>query len=194
MIGLFYKEFLDPHIQTIKTSQADNASFHHWVKRPLNHSQRIRLCIACEIVISNIIAKVHSNCERIKLSKQRRKKNIQIDAGYIDHNNKLVWIREIKCNINLDTGKVRDEVRKAKECIIRYNHKYPTYNVNFGILATNYLCLADIPVELQKRYKNITLDGIHELQLQIDPLSPLFTSRQYENWINALSDQPCCMI
>ena len=63
-------------------------------------------------------------------------KKKDIDLLWIDPMNKIVYYREAKGNIEMDTEKIPAMISKIKECIEPYvNETYPDYTINIGVIA-----------------------------------------------------------
>jgi len=60
-------------------------------------------------------------------------KNIDVDLIFKDNLNKIIYYRELKGNIELDTEKLPATINKCNEINLYLKNNYD-YNINYGIL------------------------------------------------------------
>lgn len=63
-------------------------------------------------------------------------KKKDLDLFWADHNNKIIYYREAKGNIEMDTEKIPAMISKINKVVMPYvSEKYPGYQINIGVLA-----------------------------------------------------------
>ena len=63
-------------------------------------------------------------------------KKKDLDLFWADHNNKIIYYREAKGNIEMDTEKIPAMISKINEVVVPYvSDKYLGYKINIGVLA-----------------------------------------------------------
>jgi hypothetical protein len=60
-------------------------------------------------------------------------KKKDIDLVWLDKENKVIYYRELKANIELDTEKLPATIQKCKEIGQSLASKYPDYSINYGV-------------------------------------------------------------
>lgn len=122
-----------------------------------------------EILIKNII-KSNTNLKLLKCGIQNINDiNLDVDLIWMNENNKTIYIREIKSNINLDTEKVTAIIHKLNNIfLIHFKKDYPEYNINVGVLTWSLynkkLCINTHKVK-KFNENNIKVDYFHDFLL-----------------------------
>lgn len=89
-----------------------------------------------EILIKNIV-KCNTNLKLLDCGVQKIiDSKLDVDLIWLNENNKTIYIREIKANINLDTEKTNAIIHKLNNIfLLHFKKVYPEYNINVGILT-----------------------------------------------------------
>tara|TARA_B100001287_G_scaffold50226_1_gene39265 strand:+ start:5230 stop:5916 length:687 start_codon:yes stop_codon:yes gene_type:complete len=108
-----------------------------WGPRPSQQSSCIKMGKVGEDMFKSMI-KISPNIELIKCGVQiidKGNKRKDIDLAWKDNNKKIIYIRECKGNIELDTEKLPATFEKVKQDIVPFlETKYPDYKIDCGIL------------------------------------------------------------
>ena len=102
--------------------------------KPSEQSLNIKMGRFGEFLSKELI-KQNINLELLTCGIQQiNDKKKDVDLIFINKYNKIIYYRELKGNINLDTEKLPATIDK---CNVIHEHlkvKYPEYNINFGLL------------------------------------------------------------
>ena len=111
-----------------------------WGEEPSKQSISIKMGKVGEEMFKEMI-RISPNIELIKCGVQivdvkgDKDKKKDIDLAWVDHLKKIVYIRECKGNIELDTEKLPATFNKVKEDIVPFLEKsYEGYSIDCGIL------------------------------------------------------------
>ena len=106
-----------------------------WGSQASQQSVSIKMGKVGEEMFKEMI-KVSPNIELIKCGVQNvGNKKKDIDLAWKDNNKKIIYIRECKGNLELDTEKLPATFEKVKEDIVPFlENKYPDYKIDCGIL------------------------------------------------------------
>jgi hypothetical protein len=103
-------------------------------KKPSEQSILIKLGKLGEFLSKELIKSNHSlellNCGIQKINDKKK----DVDLIFKDENNKIIYYRELKGNIELDTEKIPAIISKCKEIENSLKSTYLDYNINCGIL------------------------------------------------------------
>jgi hypothetical protein len=103
-------------------------------KKPSEQSINIKLGRFGEFISKELI-KTKRNLELLHCGIQKiNNKNKDVDLIFKDENNKIIYYRELKGNIELDTEKMQATVDKCKEIEETLKLEYSEYVINCGIL------------------------------------------------------------
>jgi len=102
-------------------------------KRISEQSKFIKLGKFGEYFTKELIS-LNKNLELMNCGIQKiNNKNIDVDLIFKDNLNKIIYYRELKGNIELDTEKLPATINKCNEINSYLKNKYD-YNINYGIL------------------------------------------------------------
>jgi hypothetical protein len=89
-----------------------------------------------EILLKNII-KLNDNLEILDCGIQKvGNVNLDVDLIWLDKVRKIIFIREVKANINLDTEKVPAIIDKLNNNFkTHFKNKFPDYSINIALLT-----------------------------------------------------------
>ena len=106
-----------------------------WGSQASQQSVSIKMGKVGEEMFKEMI-KISPNIELIKCGVQNvGNKKKDIDLAWKDNNKKIIYIRECKGNLELDTEKLPATFEKVKEDIVPFlEDKYPDYKIDCGIL------------------------------------------------------------
>ena len=103
-------------------------------KRPSEHSDNIKMGRFGEFLTKEMI-KHNDNLELLTCGIQQiNNKNKDVDLIFKDNTNKILYYRELKGNIELDTEKIPATVDKCKEITTSLETTYPDYVIDCAIL------------------------------------------------------------
>lgn len=105
-------------------------------EKPSEQSINIKLGHLGEFISKELI-KTNSKLELLPCGVQQindKKKKKDVDLIFKDELNKIIYYRELKGNIELDTEKLPATIAKCKEIETSLNNKYTEYKVDCGIL------------------------------------------------------------
>ena len=102
-------------------------------KRISEQSKFIKLGKFGEYFTKELIS-LNKNLELMNCGIQKiNNKNIDVDLIFKDNLNKIIYYRELKGNIELDTEKLPATINKCNEINLYLKNNYD-YNINYGIL------------------------------------------------------------
>lgn len=103
-------------------------------KKPSEQSINIKFGYFGEILCKELI-KSNDNFELLQCGIQKiNNKNKDVDLIFKNDKNKIIYYRELKGNIELDTEKIIATINKCKEIELSLKTTYPDYIINSGIL------------------------------------------------------------
>lgn len=103
-------------------------------KKPSEQSINIKLGKFGEFLSKELI-KTKKNLELLPCGVQKiNNKNKDVDLIFKDENNKIIYYRELKGNIELDTEKLQATIDKCREIETSLKLEYSEYTINCGIL------------------------------------------------------------
>lgn len=108
-------------------------------EEPSRQSISIKLGKVGELIVKNIISETNHlellNCG-VQVIDEETKKQKDLDLLWIDKSKKIIYYREAKGNIELDTEKLQATIEKILEVLEKYiKPKYQDYEINIGIFA-----------------------------------------------------------
>lgn len=164
-----------------KKNVCDKNSLCYLIDKNLTQSQKIKLGLCIEHILSDIIIH-HSNLINIKqknIKGQREK-----DHLFFDKINNIIYYAEIKSNINLDTEKSKMTYNKCIDIINELKDKYKNTKIKWCIVCTRYINFTDIPKFLIKKYDNINnICGVNDY-FKLLNINIKFNQNEYKNFIN----------
>lgn len=118
----------------ITYTKAGSISYLLYGKKPSEQSINIKIGHFGEFISKELI-KLNSNLKLLNCGIQKlNNKNKDIDLIFEDKNKNIIYYRELKGNIELDTEKIPATIMKCKEIELFLNEKYKDYIIDCGIL------------------------------------------------------------
>ena len=118
----------------ITYTKAGSISYLLYGKKPSEQSINIKIGHFGEFISKELI-KLNSNLKLLNCGIQKlNNKNKDIDLIFEDKNKNIIYYRELKGNIELDTEKIPATIMKCKEIELFLNEKYKNYIIDCGIL------------------------------------------------------------
>ena len=103
-------------------------------EKPSEQSINIKLGRLGEYLSKELI-KINTNLELLNCGVQKiNDKKKDVDLIFKDENKKIIYYRELKGNIELDTEKLPATISKCKEIETSLKETYSDYDINCGIL------------------------------------------------------------
>lgn len=103
-------------------------------EKPSEQSINIK-CGRCGEFVTKELIRMNPNFELMKCGIQKiNNKNKDVDLIFKDENKKIIYYRELKGNIQLDTEKLPATISKCNEIEKSLKSTYPDYSINCGIL------------------------------------------------------------
>lgn len=87
-------------------------------------------------------------------------KSKDIDLLFMDEKNKIVYYRELKSNIELDTEKLPATYEKVKKITKYLSNEYSGYTIDSSILAWGVYEQTDFPKKYNSKIKQCNLNGV----------------------------------
>ena len=168
--------------KNVKTKY-DETSLKFLSKKKLEQGQCIILGNTLEKIFSNVV----ENTTTLENIKQKNKKGEkEKDHLFIDYEKKEVYYSEIKSNINLDTEKSKATYEKCQDIVKELENNYEGYKVIWCLTSLRYLYNHDIPLNLKKKYKNISenLFGLNEYLKMVGSKFIFKDMDDYKNFID----------
>ncbi len=97
-------------------------------------STTIKMGLFGEFLIKEIVKESKLKLLRCGLQKINNKKR-DVDLLFEDVENKIIYYRELKGNINLDSEKIKSTINKCHKIKSYFTIKYPEHKINYGILT-----------------------------------------------------------
>lgn len=185
--NLFYLINQNLYINSKHIIKKDKNSLSFLIDKQLTHNQCIKLGIAIEKILYDIIMH-HSNYIDIKT---KNKKNIkEKDHLFLDATKKLIYYSEIKTNLNLDTEKSKSTCEKIIQIKQELYNNYPNYNIKCFLVNCRYINNSDIPKNIKYKYNRISnlLCGINDYFNHLK-INIKFTEKNYKTFINNIVNQ-----
>jgi hypothetical protein len=140
--------------------------------KPSEQSINIKFGRYGEVLAKELIG-YNKNIELLKCGVQQiNDKNKDVDLIWIDKTKKIVYYRELKGNIELDTEKLPATVNKCKEIEQSLKITYPDYVINCGVLNWSIYNRGILTAGLSniKAFENsgIKIDHMQEFLQHID--------------------------
>jgi len=102
-----------------------------------------------------IIDKKKKNIELKDIKKKNIKGIKERDNIFMDEKNKKIIYAELKSNLNLDTEKSKDTVKKCEEIEKEIKKEYPEYEISMNLVGLRYYKKEIIPEIIKKKYEKI---------------------------------------
>ena len=168
----------------------DINSLSYLVDMQLSQSDCIKLGIAIEKVISDIIVK-YSTSALTNIKQKDQKGAKQRDHLFADHANKTIYYAELKANINLDTEKSRSTCDKCNAIVDELKNEYPDYNIKWCLLGYRYIikdCMSSMIKNKYVPHISDHLYGINEYFTMLNVSIKFEDEEQYKKFINIIAN------
>lgn len=114
-------------------SKPGSISYLIYGKKPSEQSINIKLGRFGEFLTKEII-RTNNDFELLECGIQKiNDHNKDIDLLFRDQKKKIIYYRELKANIQLDTEKYHATICKCKEIMVSLQSRYTDYQINYGI-------------------------------------------------------------
>jgi hypothetical protein len=151
------------YIKKFKSNTQKNInSISYLIDKNLSQSDCIKIGICLENVISDYILFKLPNLKNIK--KNTKKGEIEKDHLFIDDKNKIIYYAELKCNLCLDTEKIKATIKKCLDIENELKKKYNDYQIKMFLVSIRHYCKKNIPLKISRKYNSIdnNLVGLNE--------------------------------
>jgi hypothetical protein len=117
------------------------SSLHGWLGLNLPHGDNVKSGYLIEYYFRYLIEKSILDFELFnskhdkKIKVKSSGKNKQIDLLFLNKKNNILYYREIKTNIKLDTDKAPANSNKVNDVHLALQEKYPNYTINSCVLV-----------------------------------------------------------
>ena len=157
------------------------------IKKTLSQSECIKLGIAIEKILRDIILTKNSSLTNIKTKNIKGEK--EKDHLFKDEVNKIIYYAEIKSNLNLDTEKSISTINKCIDIKTELQSLYNDFEVKMFLVGIRYCNIDIIPSNIRKKYNKIdsNLCGINEYFSALNIPIQFYTGNQYIIFLNYIS-------
>ncbi len=118
----------------------------------LSQSDNIKVGNGLEKLLIDIVKK---NIELKDIKKKNIKGIKERDNIFMDEKKKKIIYAELKSNLNLDTEKSKDTVKKCEEIEKEIKKEYPEYEISMNLVGLRYYKKEIIPEIIKKKYEKI---------------------------------------
>ena len=152
-------------------NKIDETSLSYLIKDcNLSQSNKIKLGIVLEKILTDYVLKNNVNLENIKTHTKKGEK--EKDHIFKDEKNKIIYYAELKSNLNLDTEKSKSTTEKCLFILNELRKNYTDYTIKMYLVSLRYLNKQDIPNFIINKYQNIlsNICGLNDylISLNID--------------------------
>lgn len=154
----------------------------------LSQSDCIKLGIAVEKVLTDIILEFNKDLISIKTKNIKHKK--EKDHLFLNESTKTVYYSELKANLNLDTEKSVATYKKCLSIVKDLKNKYPGYNVHWCLLGLRYYERGMIEKKIISKYYKIhkNVYGMNEYLCLLD-IDITYDETSYRQFMNKIVEQ-----
>lgn len=149
-----------------------SATFLFYGEKPSEQSKMIKTGKLGEFILKRIVA----NSEHFELLQtgvhcidKYRNRNKDVDLLFIDKRNKILYYRELKANISLDSEKLPVTIEKINEINAYLVENYKDYTINSGIV---HWCAYDREMITSKKYIS-SIRSFENKLMRVEHLSDL---------------------
>ena len=163
--NIFYIIKNNKYIKSNRNSKSNGKDFNsltYLINRNITQSNCIKLGIAIESILKDII--LFNNKNLIDIKPINKKDEKEKDHLFLDENNKIIFYAEVKSNLNLDTEKSKATINKCINIKNDLQKQYEGYNIKMFLLGVRYINNNIIPNNIKKKYNIIknNIVGINE--------------------------------
>jgi hypothetical protein len=163
----------------------DNESLSILIDIPLSQSEKIQFGNRMENMLLSFI--LHNTS--LKNIKQKNQKGVkETDHLFMDMNKNIIHYAELKSNLNLDTEKSAETVKKCLKIKEILRTQYPEYKIKMSLVSLRHLSSSTIRNDVKNKYDDIcnNLLGVNEylLKLGISQQKEFLSEENYKIFIN----------
>ena len=144
----------------------DENSICYLLKNTLNISLTQSNCIKIGVFIENFIKDIilSYNHNIISIKEKNKKGEKEKDHLFLDEKNKIVYYAEIKTNLNLDSEKSKETVKKIIQIKDELKNKYKDHTIKYYLVSGRYLNNNEINKKIINKYNEIkdNIKGIND--------------------------------
>lgn len=168
------------------TKGRDSSSLSFLVSKNLTQSQCIKLGIAVEDTIRDVILEYNKNLTDIVPKNKRGAK--ERDYLFKDDTTKTIYYAEMKCNLNLDTEKCKSTSLKCIQIKEELEKQYPDYVVKMYLIGSRYRVKEMIPKTILGRFSLITenIIGIDDYLSELNTKFSFETEKKYQEFLDTI--------
>lgn len=154
----------------------------------LSHSDCIKLGIAVEKVLSDIILEFNKDIISIKTKNIKNKK--EKDHLFLNESTKTIYYSELKANLNLDTEKSVATYKKCLSIVKDLQKKYPGHTVQWCLLGLRYYERGMIEKKIISKYHKIhkNVYGMNDYLSLLD-IDITYDDNSYKDFMNKIVEQ-----
>lgn len=154
----------------------------------LSQSDCIKLGIAVEKVLSDIILEFNKDLVSIKTKNCKNKK--EKDHLFLNKTTKQVFYSELKANLNLDTEKSIATYKKCLSIVKDLKKVYPGYTIHWCLLGLRYYERGLIEKKIISKYSTIhkNVYGMNEYLCMLD-IDITYDETSYRQFMNKIVEQ-----
>lgn len=166
----------------------DFHSLSYIVNKKLSHSDCIKIGIAIEKILVDIVLEYNKDLENIRPKNLKNKH--EKDHLFFNSKNNTIYYSELKGNLNLDTEKIKMTKEKYINIVEELKKQYPDNNIKWCLLGLRYTNQNKIPSKIKNKYIgfNKYLYGINDYFKLLD-INIKYTERTYKEFINIIVDE-----
>lgn len=178
-------DFVAINKNKFKNAKNDNESLSSLIDIPLCQSKKIQFGNRMENMISAFIS---INTQFVNIKEKNRKGKRETDHLFMDTINNIIYYAELKSNLNLDTEKSIETVKKCLEIKKTLTYKYPECKIRMYLVSLRHLMSQTIRKDIKNKYYKISnnLLDINEYltKLGIPQQKEFANEKNYKIFIN----------
>ncbi len=173
------------------TSGKDFNSLIYLINRNISQSNCIKLGIAMESILRDIILSKNKDLVNIKPLNEKDKK--EKDHLFMDDINKIIYYAEVKSNLNLDTEKSKSTINKCIQIKSELEQQYQGYIIKMYLLGLRYYNKDIMPNNIRKKYVSIdeNVISVNEYFKNLNVDITFKTEEEYIELLNYVVDCIC---
>lgn len=110
---------------------------------------------------------------------------IQLDHCFIDEENKIIYISELKSNLNLDSEKSKATCNKLNEIKKYFEINFSKYTIHIYLVNLRFLDKKLIDNKILSKFNNINVIGLNEYFKKLN-VKITFTEKEYKEFLNQI--------
>ena len=178
-LDIILSNFVKINKNKFKIGKDDNESLSILFDINLSQSEKIQFGNRMENLLSIFILEN----TLLKNIKEKNSKGVkEIDHLFMDNINNVIYYAELKSNLNLDTEKSIQTVKKCKQIKKILKKKYPDYKIKMYLVSLRHLTTNTINKCIKNKYNEINdnLVGVNEYLIDLG----IPQQTEFENEIN----------